>query len=114
MPRSATLLVDDNVWINLVDDGYAQDKVVWFWELDSDPDVERRYPERWRQMDYLAVTDTMRVNVMSGTADIPSVVVAIAHSKLVARFGPGPDAVEVRRVAGPSVLTRRPGSRART
>ena len=41
VPRSATLLVDDNVWIDLVDDGYRSDNVVWFWELDLDPQVRR-------------------------------------------------------------------------
>jgi hypothetical protein len=106
VPRSATLLVDDNVWIDLVDDGYQQNKVVWFWELDTDPDVERRFPLRWRQIDYVVVTDTMRVNVFSATADIPSVIASIAHSTVVASFGPGADAVQVRRV-GPS-LTRDP------
>ncbi|HUB71001.1 MAG TPA: hypothetical protein VL984_11315 [Acidimicrobiales bacterium] len=98
VPRSATLLVDDNVWIQLVDDGYTPDKVVWFWQLDSDPDVERRYPLRWRDINYVVITDTMRVNVLTSASSIPSVVEAIGHSQLVASFGQGPDAFQIRRV----------------
>ena len=107
VPRTASLLVDDNVWIDLVDDGYSQNKVVWFWELDSDPDVERRFPERWRQVDYVVLTDTMRINIIAGAASIPSVVGAVAHSTLVASFGSGPSPMEVRKV-GAAVTTDPP------
>jgi hypothetical protein len=98
VPRTDTLLVDDNLWIDLVDDGYRKDNVVWFWELDSDPDVERRFPEGWRQIDYVVVTDTVIVNVEAVPTGIPSVVEAIAHSTAMASFGAGPDVVQVRKV----------------
>ena len=84
VPRSATLLVDDNVWIDLVDDGYRSDNVVWFWELDLDPQVRARFPDRWRQMDYVVATGTIRANIRPQAN--PSVLEALVHSREVAHF----------------------------
>ncbi len=98
VPRTATILVDDDVWIDLVDDGFRPSRVVWFWELESDPAVRARYPEGWRQMDYVVATDTIRVNVVSGARSVRSVVQALAHSTVVARFGTGTTWVSVRKV----------------
>ena len=60
--------------------------------------MEHRFPERWRQVDYIVVTDTIIVNIESQSDAIPSVVEAIAHSTAVASFGAGPDVVQVRKV----------------
>ena len=98
VPRDATVLVDSNVWIDLVDDGFPPRRVVWFWELNTDPDVERRYPRGWRQMDYVVATNTLRANILAHAASVRPVVAAIAHSTARASFGTGTNLVTVYRV----------------
>ena len=44
VPHGDTVVVDENLWTDLVDEGWAPAKVVAFWELGTDPDVDRRYP----------------------------------------------------------------------
>ncbi len=98
VPRSATMLVDDDVWIDLVDDGYRTSNVVWMWELDQDPQVQARFPGGWRQMDYVIVTPVVRTNVLSAAATLPSTVDALRHAQEVARFGSGSSWVSVYKV----------------
>ena len=108
VPKTDPVLVDANVWIDLVDDGAAPSKVVWFWELSADPDVGRRYPEGWRQMDYIVVTNTIRVNLLSEYSSVAPVAQAAAHSTLVVRFGTGTNFVEIRRIHPYSRTTSNP------
>lgn len=98
VPRTASIVVDENAWIDLVDEGFSPSRVVSFWELNTDPDVERRYPRGWRQMDYVLVTNTIRVNIVSGTGSLRPIVEAIAHSTVVRRFGTGTNFVTLYRV----------------
>ena len=46
VPKSSRLLVDDAMWVDLVDDGFARNNVVWYYKLDTDGAVERQSPER--------------------------------------------------------------------
>lgn len=98
VPRSATLIVDNNVWTDLVDNGYQRDKVVWFSELDTDPQVEARFPKRWKQMDWVVATPVLRNNLVGAPKSMPSVVQALAHSSAVVRFGTATRWVSIRKV----------------
>lgn len=98
VPRSATMLVDDDLWIDLVDDGRPPSDVIWYWELDGDPQVKARFPHGWRQMDYVVVTQVMRSSLLSASTTVPSLILALAHSRPVARFGSGSTWVSVMRV----------------
>jgi hypothetical protein len=60
VPHTARLLVDDALWVDLVERGYRPGQVVWFYKLDTDRDVRGRYPRGWREVDYLVSTATLR------------------------------------------------------
>ena len=100
--RDAHLLVDDTLWVDLVEAGFDPERVVWFYKLDFannlDPSVARRLPDGWRHFDYVVLTPTMR----SGLEDLPgqltAVREAIDNSTPVASFGANRELVEVRRI----------------
>lgn len=99
VPRSANVLVDDDMWIDLVDDHYRPNKLIWFWELNDDPMVQNRFPGAWRQMDYVISTPTVRAAAIAGPRVISATVTALAHSHPVAIFGTGQSFVSVLRVS---------------
>ena len=97
LSRSDRLLVDNDVWMDLVDDGYHRNDVVWAWELDLDPEVRARFPGGWRQMDYVIASAPIRANLRPD--EYPQLFAAIRHSVQVARFqGQGSDWVAIYRV----------------
>ncbi len=92
--KSSRLLVDDAMWVDLVDDGFARNNVVWYYKLDTDGAVERQSPNGWKDSDYVITTDSMRTGGNS-SADVSQ---AIRNSTAVASFGTGDQQVEVRRI----------------
>jgi hypothetical protein len=87
------MLVDDTFWIDLVQRGFLPDRVVWYYKLGTDPQVDRRYPTGWRGFDYVISSDVLRSgSTAQGHA-------AVLHSKAVARFGTGARRIEIRRIA---------------
>jgi putative flippase GtrA len=92
--RDSPLLVDDTMWLDLVRDGFPQKNVVWYYKLDQDPGVGASFPHGWRDFDYVVSTQILRTT----NYDIPSVKAALAHSRLVARFGAGQKRIDIRRI----------------
>jgi hypothetical protein len=94
VPRDARLLVDDAVWVDLVERGRPAERVVWFYKLDTDRQVKALYPRGWRDFDYVMSSASLR-----GFPDsLPQVAQALRHSRVVAAFGRGGGRVEIRRV----------------
>jgi hypothetical protein len=91
IPRGSTLLVDDNLWTDLVRHGFDPNPV-WFYKLDLDPAIRARYRNGWRDVDYVV----LRGLTPSILRDLPMVAAAIEHSEVVASFGDGE--ITVRRV----------------
>ena len=91
IPRGSTLLVDDNLWTDLVRHGFDPNPV-WFYKLDLDPAIRARYRNGWRDVDYVV----LRGLTPSILRDLPLVAAAIQHSEVVASFGDGE--ITVRRV----------------
>jgi hypothetical protein len=87
--------VDDAMWVDLVKAGWDRDNVIWYYKLDTDPAVQVQSPNGWRDADYVITTDSMR----TFPGAFPQVQEAIDNSVVVASFGEGTQAVEVRRVA---------------
>jgi hypothetical protein len=96
VPHDARLLVDDGLWVDLVERGYRPGQVVWFYKLDTDRDVKGRYPRGWREFDYLVSTATLR----SFPDNLPEAREAQRRSKVVVTFGHGAQRVEIRKVQG--------------
>jgi Dolichyl-phosphate-mannose-protein mannosyltransferase len=99
VPHQARLLVDDALWVDLVERGYPAGQVIWFYKLDTDRDIQGRYPRGWREFDYLVSTATLR-----GFPDsLPQAREAQRRSRVVASFGRGGQRVEIRKVQGSPV-----------
>jgi hypothetical protein len=99
VPHRGRLLVDDSLWVDLVQDGYPPGQVVWFYKLDTDRDVRARYPRGWRDFDYVVSAATLR----AFPDRLPQVAEAVRHSRPVASFGHGADRVEIRKIQGSPV-----------
>ncbi|HEU4400012.1 MAG TPA: glycosyltransferase family 39 protein [Actinomycetota bacterium] len=102
-PREARLLVDDALWVDLVERGRPPGQVVWFYKLDTDRDVRGRYPRGWRDFDYVVSTATLR----GFPERLPQVAEALRHSDVAASFGRGNGRVEIRKVRGSPVSSPR-------
>jgi hypothetical protein len=96
VPHKARLLVDDALWVDLVERGYPPGQVIWFYKLDTDRDIQGRYPRGWREFDYLISTATLR----SFPDTLPQAREAQRRSRVVASFGRGTQRVEIRKVQG--------------
>ncbi|MFF0909572.1 hypothetical protein ACFWZW_02645 [Microbacterium enclense] len=91
-PGDARILVDDAMWVDLVDAGFTREDVVWYYKADTDPDVQELAPDGWRDYDYVITTDSMR----TFPTEFPTVRQAIENSVVVASFGDGAQQVDVR------------------
>jgi Dolichyl-phosphate-mannose-protein mannosyltransferase len=99
VPHRGRLLVDDSLWVDLVERGYPPGQVVWFYKLDTDRDVKARYPHGWRDFDYVVSAATLR----AFPDRLPQVAEAVRHSRVVASFGRGAERVEIRKLQGSPV-----------
>ena len=93
VPLDAKLLVEASTWLELVKQGRDPADVVWFYKLDHDPGVGIDFPNGWRDIDYLVVSQFARV-----TPQVPQTQAAIRGSRKIASFGTGNDEIEIRKV----------------
>jgi hypothetical protein len=93
VPPRAILLVDDNLWTDLVRNGFTPTPI-WFYKLELDPAVREKYRNGWRDVDYI-VTGYVPDGVLE---ELPLVTEAFEHSQVVARFGSGETEVTVRKI----------------
>ncbi|MDQ1135498.1 intracellular septation protein A [Microbacterium sp. SORGH_AS 1204] len=93
-PGDARMLVDDAMWVDLVEAGFAREDVVWYYKADTDTDVQDLAPDGWRDYDYVITTDSMR----TFPTESPTVRQAIENSVVVASFGQAAQQVDVRLV----------------
>ncbi|MBF4576658.1 glycosyltransferase family 39 protein [Frondihabitans sp. VKM Ac-2883] len=94
VPHDSRLLVDDSMWVDLVNDGFDQDNVIWFYKIDTDGAVEAQSPNGWKDSDYIVTTDSIRTSA-AGSPDVQN---ALKNSTIVASFGTGNQLVDVRRI----------------
>jgi len=94
VPQDSRVIVDDAMWVDLVESGFDRDNVIWYYKMDTDSAVQARSPNGWRDADYIVTTDSMR----TFPTTFPEVKGAIDNSELIATFGSGTQAVEVRRI----------------
>ena len=99
VPRDHRLLVDDAIWVDLVEAGFPRDHVVWYYKVDTDPAVAVLAPQGWRDYDYIVSTESLRILA----PDQPQVAQALANSLPVVAFGENDQRVEVRRISSDGV-----------
>jgi hypothetical protein len=88
VPQGSILLVDNNLWTDLVRRGFDPNPV-WFYKLDLDPAIRAKFRNGWRDIDYILLSDYTATTLK----DLPLVAAAIRHSEVVASFGDGDIAV---------------------
>ncbi len=92
--RGYRVVVDDAMWVDLVQDGFPRNNVIWYYKVDTDPAVQALAPNGWRDYDYIVSTNSMRT-FPDGS---PTVSEALKNSVEVASFGTGTTEVDVWRV----------------
>jgi len=92
--QDSRLIVDDAMWVDLVRAGWDRDNVLWYYKIDTDTAVQAQSPNGWRDSDFIITTDSMRTFPDS----FPEVQNALENSVVVAEFGEGVQAVEVRQI----------------
>lgn len=94
VPRDQHVIVDDALWVDLVDAGFnPRLGVVWFYKLDLDPAI--KLPRGWRGVDYAVL-----VGPPAQYHYLPKVKKVLQHSSTVARFGEGQNTVTVYKQTG--------------
>lgn len=90
VPASSTIVVDNTIWLDLVERGFSRERVIWFYKLDLDPGLVRAPGP----IDYV-----VRSNLMEGNArDLPHTRALLENSRPVANFKAGTETFEIRRV----------------
>jgi Dolichyl-phosphate-mannose-protein mannosyltransferase len=102
VPKDSRVIVDDSMWVDFVEHGFARDNVIWFYKLDTDSAVKAQSPQGWKDSDYVISTESMRTSPDAASADD-----AIANSEVVASFGTGTQLVQVRRIEPEGVAKAR-------
>lgn len=116
VPKSAYVVVDDSLWVDLVRAGYPRKHVIWFTKLDVDKDVKLPTKPQWAGIDYVVLDheDDLSVHLqVDGTpshdtiAQFPTLGAALAHASTVRHFGLGLDGMTVRQVRPGSAIRKR-------
>jgi glycosyltransferase XagB len=99
------VIVSDEYWLYLIEHGFDQHPVyggffsrtvVVYWPLDYDPAVKRRFPNGWRDFDYIVSTEAVR-SLLRLT---PTTARALDHSRVIKQFGHGDQRIEIRAIEG--------------
>jgi 4-amino-4-deoxy-L-arabinose transferase-like glycosyltransferase len=92
--RDYRIVVDDAMWVDMVDAGFPRENVVWYYKVDTDPAVADLAPNGWQDYDYVISTNSLR----TFPDGFPIVAEALDNSVVVATFGQGDTQVTVHRV----------------
>jgi Dolichyl-phosphate-mannose-protein mannosyltransferase len=107
VPRSAYLVVDDSLWVDLVHAGFAPSHVIWFTKLDVDSAVKLPAKPQWKGIDYVVVDhqDDLSLHIQDDghpspatLSMFPTIGQALRHVSTTHTFGVGLDAISVRTV----------------
>jgi 4-amino-4-deoxy-L-arabinose transferase-like glycosyltransferase len=100
VPASATIITDDDLWVDLRDPKPGQptyNNLISHWEVDSDPAIRDTVLHGdWRSIDYLLVSNKMHDTLVANNETI--VLAAYDHSTVMQTWAIGDVSVEVRQV----------------
>lgn len=94
VPKRDRLIVDDALWVDLVDDGRDRRNVIWSYKVDTDEQVQNWAPRGWADYEWVVSTASMRANMPEEGV----LTDAMAHARPVATFGTGGKRVDVLRI----------------
>ena len=106
VPKDQRLLVDDSLWVDLIEQGRPEDDVVWFYKTDFtnnlDPSQARALPHGYRDLTWVVSSPVLRAALAQYPQGLQNARLALRYSRVVATFGSGDQRLEVRRVRVPS------------
>jgi hypothetical protein len=94
VPADQALIVDDAIWVDLVESGADPDQVTGYAALDADPDLGGDRPRPLWDHDIVVATATFR----AFPGGHPQLEAAVRGSVVLESFGSGSQRVEVRRI----------------
>jgi hypothetical protein len=87
--QHAQIIVDDNIWPDLIERGYARNTVDWLYKPDADPAITPRYipkgttgADSWKNVDYVIIPPLPQTIIDT----LPIVKIALSHSTIVAKY----------------------------
>jgi hypothetical protein len=83
LPQDSTVLLDNTLWLDLVLAGHDPEKVVWFWKLEEDREVEERFPD-FAAFDFVVSSGFVRQTIDLGV--VPETGRAVDRSRVLSRF----------------------------
>lgn len=99
--KNTRIVVDDGLWLNMAEDGFnGSHHDIYFFKLDLDPAVMANSSlpgptaDKWKDLDYIVSTPYLRQNAVS----LPTLVTALAHTRVLASFGSGANVIQVLQV----------------
>jgi hypothetical protein len=103
VPRERSLIVDDALWVDLVESGFPPEQLAAYGTVEVDADVGPAATGSWSDYRLVVVTDPLRTVAEAGRGSIDE---GVRRSVPVAIFGAGSDRVEVRRIVteGPATV----------
>jgi len=106
VPHTARVLVDDSLWVDLVNHGFDPHLgVIWFFKTDFtnnlDPSVKRALPHGWRDFDVVVETRIMRDALAQSPAAFHDLRLALVNSTVVATLGSGRSRIVIHAVHSP-------------
>jgi hypothetical protein len=87
--RESTVLIDDTIWVDLIERGFKPNRTVWFYKLDLDPAI--RIP--WYRFDHVVRSGMIEGNLYW----LPKTKRVVDQSRPVAVFTSGDERIEIRR-----------------
>ena len=115
VPRGERLLVDDSLWVDLVEQGRPQRDVVWFYKTDFtnnlDPSESRALPQGYKNFQWVISSPVLRSALGQYPGGLANARLALRYSRVVATFGAGEQRLEVRQLHVPSNAPAAPAPR---
>ena len=94
VPTNRRLIVDDALWVDLVEAGMSTNRLVGYTTFDADTDVGVQPQGGWQDYDVVVSVESVRALPNR----YPEVRAALRSSVVLAVFGVGEDRVEVRKI----------------
>jgi 4-amino-4-deoxy-L-arabinose transferase-like glycosyltransferase len=96
VPTDYRVLVDDAIWVDLIEAGFPRENVIWYYKPDTDPEVAGLTPRGWRDYDFVVSTQSLRTFPTGPSSTLGQ---GLANASVVASFGSGEQRVDVLRVS---------------
>ncbi len=94
LPKGSIVVVDDYVWPDVTVHGKADP--LWCWKVDGDPWIAKHVlPDGYKSIDYIVLPATSSCEL--NHKQLPTLVKALAHSKVIKTFA---DGITARKVIG--------------